>query len=80
MMVFVTLFNIKNRGGFVMEQTATRNFPVRLESLKNNIRSRCGLNNIDIKEAEKLVVLVIDKLLSEKVIKIADNKVSYPKR
>lgn len=63
-----------------MEQTATRNFPVRLESLKNNIRSRCGLNNIDIKEAEKLVVLVIDKLLSEKVIKIADNKVSYPKR
>lgn len=62
-----------------MEQTATKHLPVKLKALKNNIRSHTGLVKINKKEAEKFVDKVVDKLLSDKWIKLVDNKVSYPK-
>lgn len=62
-----------------MEQTATKHLPVKLKALKNNIRSHTVLVNMNIKEAEKFVDKVVDKLLSDKWIKLVDNKVSYPK-
>ncbi|MFA9500904.1 PIN domain-containing protein [Mannheimia sp. E30BD] len=62
-----------------MKQTATKHLPVKLKALKNNIRSHTGLVKINKKEAEKFVDKVVDKLLSDKWIKLVDNKVSYPK-
>ncbi|HGO5822965.1 TPA: PIN domain-containing protein [Mannheimia haemolytica] len=62
-----------------MEQTATKHLPVKLKALKNNIRSHTGLVKINKKEAEKFVDKIVDKLLSDKWIKLVDNKVSYPK-
>lgn len=63
-----------------MKKQKVNQLPVKLNGLKNNIRSHTGLAKANIKEAEKLVAGVIEKLISEKQIKVVDNKVSYPKR
>lgn len=62
-----------------MKQTETKHLPVKLKALKNNIRSHTDLVKINKEEAEKFVDKVVDKLLSDKWIKLIDNKVSYPK-
>lgn len=62
-----------------LKQTATKNLPVKLKSLKNHIHNYLGLVNMNKNDAEKIVNSEIEKLKAEKWVKIADNKVSYLK-
>ncbi|QHB16819.1 PIN domain-containing protein [Mannheimia pernigra] len=60
-----------------MAKQKINRLPTKLKGLQNNIRSHTGLVNISVKEADKIVAKVIDKLIENKRIKIVDNKVSY---
>lgn len=55
-----------------------QNLPAKLASLKNSIHNQSCLRPMDKADAEAILIKVINKLQQEKVLKITDNKVSYP--
>ncbi|MGX2948293.1 PIN domain-containing protein [Frederiksenia canicola] len=55
-----------------------QNLPNKLASLKNSIHNQSCLRPMNKTEAESILLKVINKLQQEKVLKITDNKVSYP--
>ena len=61
-----------------MAKTKIKHLPAKLASLKNSIHNQSCLRPMNKTEAESILVKVINKLQQEKVLKITDNKVSYP--
>lgn len=59
-------------------KTKIKNLPVKLTSLKNSIHNQSCLRPMNKTEAESILLKVINQLQQEKVLKITDNKVSYP--
>ncbi|AGO17199.1 PIN domain-containing protein [Glaesserella parasuis] len=55
-----------------------RSLPVKLATLKNSIYNQTSLKGVDKKEADKLLPKIIDQLVQKKLIKVNENKVSYP--
>ncbi|MWP99726.1 hypothetical protein F9874_05560 [Glaesserella parasuis] len=55
-----------------------RSLPVKLATLKNSIYNQTSLKGVDKKEAEKLLPKIIEQLAQKKLIKVNENKVSYP--
>ena len=55
-----------------------RSLPVKLATLKNSIYNQTSLKGVDKKEAEKLLPRIIEQLVQKKLIKVNENKVSYP--
>lgn len=55
-----------------------RSLPVKLSTLKNSIHNQTSLKGVDKKEAEKLLPKIIEQLAQKKLIKVNENKVSYP--
>lgn len=55
-----------------------RHLPAKLEKLRNHIRNQTSLRGVDKKEAEKLLPKIIEQLVQKKLIKVNENKVSYP--
>ncbi|MDG6230618.1 PIN domain-containing protein [Glaesserella parasuis] len=55
-----------------------RHLPAKLEKLKNHICSQTSLKGVDKKEASKLLIKIIEQLVQKKLIKVNENKVSYP--
>lgn len=61
-----------------MAKTKKQHLPAKLETLKNSIRNQSCLRPMSKTEAESILLKVINQLQQEKVLKITDNKVSYP--
>ena len=55
-----------------------RSLPVKLATLKNSIYNQTSLKGVDKKEAEKLLPRIIEQLVQKKLVKVNENKVSYP--